>query len=93
MRKPDWQFENSMDAIRRAAIVEALAACDQSVVAAAARLRIGRSTLYRLIEKFAIGAPASDLPVGYDDDVAEPAPADDRRGKVVEIEGKWFMVR
>lgn len=47
-----WQTEGTMAHAQRTALVAALAHCGGDVVAAARRLRIGRSTVYRLAERY-----------------------------------------
>lgn len=55
---PDWAVEGTMDKAQRDALLQALIENDYKIGAAAAQLRIGRSTTYRLIERFAISLPA-----------------------------------
>ncbi|MEG3166311.1 helix-turn-helix domain-containing protein [Sphingomonas sp. PB2P19] len=54
MKARIWEIEGTMAHAQRRAIVEALEACDGSAGKAAARLKIGRSTVYRLIDIYAV---------------------------------------
>jgi transposase len=103
MRKPDWQVEGSMDQARRGAIVQALAHCNQNVGKAANRLRISRSTMYRLMEKFEVeGADRYGLRLSQqvEERPTRPAlPLDaavqsevPRRSTLVHVDGELFLV-
>ena len=59
MSIPDWAIEGTMDRAQRGALLQALIENEYRIGAAAAQLRIGRSTTYRLIQRFAIPLPAS----------------------------------
>jgi hypothetical protein len=52
MDRSDWQCEGTMAKAQRDAIEAALVACDYSIASAAKRLRIGRSTIYRLLRAY-----------------------------------------
>lgn len=54
MSLPDWQVPGTMAYAEYNAVIKALRDANHSVTAAAARLRIGRSTLYRFISRFEI---------------------------------------
>ena len=103
MRKPDWQVEGSMDQARRGAIVHALAHCNQNVGKAAHRLRISRSTMYRLMEKFEVeGADRYGIRLSQQvgEQPARPALTLDavvqsevpRRSTLVHVDGELFLV-
>lgn len=51
---PDWDAEGTMARAEREAIIAALVHCGQCRSAAAARLRVSRSTLYRLMVAYEI---------------------------------------
>jgi transcriptional regulator of acetoin/glycerol metabolism len=51
-----WEIEGTMPRAERDAIVAALEYCAYNVTAAARRLQIGRSTLYRLIDAYQVSA-------------------------------------
>jgi transposase len=57
MRNPDWNVPGTLAKAQRDAIITALADCYYSHSAAAQRLRIGRSTIYRLIDRYQIHVP------------------------------------
>jgi len=57
MNTPSWEIEGTLARAEREAIIAALAHCGQSRSAAATRLGIGRSTLYRLVEVYKIDIP------------------------------------
>jgi hypothetical protein len=57
MRNPDWNVPGTLAKAQRDAIIIALKECYYSHSAAANRLRIGRSTIYRLIERYQIHVP------------------------------------
>ena len=59
MSIPNWSIEGTMDRAQRDALLRALVENEYRIGAAAAQLRIGRSTIYRLIERFSIPMPAS----------------------------------
>ena len=103
MRKPAWQEEGSMDQARRAAIVQALAHCDHNVGKAAGRLWIGRSTMYRLMDEFAIeGVERYGARLSQKDEQQPTQPALNRhvetesgrprQGKLVHVDGELFLV-
>ena len=50
----EWQVEGTLAKAERDAVIAALAHCDGCVSGAAARLRVGRSTLYRMMAAFEI---------------------------------------
>ena len=103
MRKPDWQVEGSMDQARRGAIVQALAHCNQNVGKAASRLRISRSTMYRLMDEFEVeGAEryGARLSQQAEEQPTRPALSPDatspsevpRRSTLVHFGGELFLV-
>jgi transposase len=57
MLNPDWNVPGTLAKAQRDAIINALKDCYYSHSAAAQRLRIGRSTIYRLIERYQIHVP------------------------------------
>lgn len=57
MRVPDWQVDGTMAKARRDALIRALVECDYCLDTAAAFLRIGRSTVYRLVNSLEIEVP------------------------------------
>lgn len=57
MSIPDWRIEGTMDKAQRDALLHALEAHDFHMSRAVAQLRIGRSTAYRLMERFEISRP------------------------------------
>jgi transcriptional regulator of acetoin/glycerol metabolism len=54
VRRRIYEVDGTMAKARREAIVEALRVSDQSTSAAARRLQIGRSTIYRLMAAYGI---------------------------------------
>jgi hypothetical protein len=93
-----------MDQARRAAIIQALAHCDHNVGKAAIRLRIGRSTMYRLMDEFAIeGVERYGARLSQEDDQQPARPAltrhgetgseRPRQGRLVHVDGDLFLVR
>jgi transposase len=101
MRKLSWQVEGSMDQARRAALVQALAHCNYNIGKTASRLRISRSTMYRLIEEFEVeGAERYGLALSHEPQPTRPAPSLDaavqskvpRRGTLVHVGGELFLV-
>ena len=57
MSIPDWQVEGTMEHAQREALDKALKEARFAVSHAAAKLRIGRSTVYRLMKRYDIAAP------------------------------------
>lgn len=101
MREPDWQHDGSMDQARRSALIKALTHCDQNIARTAERLRIGRSSLYRLLKEFDIKVvrdsskdvcdrPAAAKPALQQREVAKVQTP--RQGRLVQIDGEFFMV-
>lgn len=85
----DHQIEGTMAHAQRAAIQSALRLSGYNLSAAADRLRIGRTTLYRLIDQYEIkfdeearrsGAPRRRRSVG------KPQP------RVTLVDGNWYLV-
>ena len=99
MRSPDWRHDGSMDQARRRAIIEALVRCDQNVAKAARRLRVGRSTLYRLISEFEVEVVHCTLDAHDRKQPAEAvSPGEDtlqsdahHRSKLVQIGGQLIV--
>ncbi|TCP34734.1 helix-turn-helix domain-containing protein [Sphingomonas sp. BK235] len=90
MSIPDWQIGGTMAAAQRDAIVAALLATDNNLTHAAQRLRIGRTTLYRLIKTYDImlseRAPRRRSPA------ATTAAAGSGGSRVILVEGVWYLV-
>lgn len=63
MGEPDWKVPGTLAYAERAALSAALEATNFSIKNAAARLRIGRSTIYRLMQRFEITVPARTIRV------------------------------
>lgn len=103
MRKPGWQIEGSMDQARRAALVQALAHCNFNIGKTANRLRISRSTMYRLMDEFEVeGAErygarlsqqAEEHPIrpALSPDATSPSEVP-RRSTLVHVGGELFLV-
>ena len=99
MSKPDWACEGSLDEARRQAVLSALDCCNQNVSSAAKRLRVGRTTLYRMLREFHIehAVPQPELlPLPR-----PPQPAKSMKykatpaslGRLITVEGKLYVVR
>jgi transposase-like protein len=63
MSEKDWMRAGTLAFAKRRAIVEAVEQCAYNMRAAAERLNIGRSTLYRLLSEYEIG---TSLPVAIE---------------------------
>ena len=94
MSVPDWQISGTMAAAQRDAILAALLATDNNLTHAAQRLRIGRTTLYRLIKSYDIimterpprrRVAATGAPRAVNEhDGAAP--------RVILVDGAWYLV-
>jgi hypothetical protein len=105
MAEPLWRVEGTMAKAERDAIIAALHASQYHLTAAAARLRIGRSTLYRLIANYQIPMdaaadeqatrrPRSGRPGGK---VRTPAPTPPATPgvegpRIVHVNGAWYLL-
>ncbi|MGK6322178.1 helix-turn-helix domain-containing protein [Sphingomonas sp. DT-51] len=94
MSVPDWQISGTMAAAQRDAILAALLATDNNLTHAAQRLRIGRTTLYRLIKSYDIimtervprRRVAAGGPRGID------GHKDGAASRVILVDGAWYLV-
>lgn len=95
MSVPDWLVEGTMEKAQRDALEAALVACRFNIGAAAARLRVGRSTVYRLLTKYEIAIPArpqrSQNPLEQQG-LVHALPANDA-SRIVIREGKLYIVK
>lgn len=89
MTEKDWQVAGTMAQAERRAILQALNACDFGVSSAARRLRIARSTIYRLIKLYEIDLVTpigvGNLPPSEDSSVSKP------ESRVVLRNGFYFI--
>jgi transposase len=97
MAVSDWEVEGTLAKAQRDAIVKALVDCNYKISAAAAKLRIGRSTIYRLIEAFEIEIPAKGkrksrpLSATHTRKVAENDTGDTSR--IIFKDGRYLLTR
>ncbi len=78
MRIPDWEVDGTMEKVQCDALRQALEAHRYSVGRAAAQLRIGRSTVYRLMKRYGLSAP-NGLAHAADQESAVERPSGGRR--------------
>ena len=92
---PDWLVEGTMEKAQRDALESALEACRFNIGAAAARLRVGRSTVYRLLTKYEIAIPArpqrNQRPLEQQLSVAKFS--ERSASRIVIHEGKLYIVK
>ena len=62
----DWEIEGTMAKAQRDALLQALEANDFRPTRAAAQLRIGRSTIYRLMKRYGLAAEQEETEVVFD---------------------------
>ena len=94
MSVPDWQISGTMAAAQRDAILAALLATDTNLTHAAQRLRIGRTTLYRLIKSYDI-LLTERVPRRRVTAAGAPRAVDGRAGaasRVIQVDGAWSLV-
>jgi hypothetical protein len=95
MSVPDWQISGTMAAAQRDAILAALLATDNNLTHAAQRLRIGRTTLYRLIKSYDIlltERVPRRRPVGVSTPRTIDGRADGAPSRVILVDGAWYLV-
>lgn len=94
MSVPDWQISGTMAAAQRDAILAALLATDNNLTHAAQRLRIGRTTLYRLIKSYDI-IMTERVPRRRVAAAGAPRAVDGHDGaasRVILVDGAWYLV-
>ena len=93
MRIPDWEVDGTMEKVQCDALRQALEAHRYSVGRAAAQLRIGRSTVYRLMKRYGLSAP-NGLAHADEEPAAERSSGGRRRKSQSEIvfDGTNYML-
>ena len=90
MGEGDWQVRDTMAAAVRSALVKALRETG-SVTKAAQRLRIGRSTAYRLMARMETEPPAEQELPRREKKKPRPEEAMPRHEEVIFRDGGWFL--
>lgn len=94
MAEADWMRPGTLAYIERHAIIDAIRECDQSITAAARRLCIGRTTIYRLINRYEIPVEKrKNLPeVGVKRSPKAAAGKANLTHRVVHKDGNFYLV-
>ena len=94
MTTPDWQIEGTMAKAEYDALIRALEACDYKVLRTADMLRIGRSTVYRLLAEFDISL-SSVKRAKQHQTISKRKINGDHDGysgsRIVVVDGRWYL--
>jgi hypothetical protein len=93
MVEPDWKIAGTLAKAERDAVLEALVECDYKISNAAARLKIGRSTIYRLIATFEIDIPAKTKRRTARAPASRPAAPEPPASRIIFRDGKYLLTR
>lgn len=90
MDVPEWQVSGTMACAQRSAILAALLSSSYNLTHAAQRLRIGRTTLYRLMKTYEI--PFSIRRSRTCEEQEDHAAAARETSRVILVNGDWYLV-
>lgn len=86
--KRDHTIEGTMAHAQRAAVLSALCATNNNLSQAARHLRIGRTTLYRLLNEYEVSL---DKPSGRRTVASRRATSDTHAPRVRLVDGVWYL--